>query len=618
MSDPIAARLSQALATSYTIEGEIGRGGMGVVYHARDERLKRKVAIKVLPPELAFREDIRIRFLREAETAARLSHPHIVPIHSVGETPDGLVYFVMTYVDGEALSARLKRRGRLPPEEARRLLIETADALGAAHALGIIHRDVKPDNILLEGSRGRVVVTDFGIAKALSSTSGGGTLTATGVAIGTPHYMSPEQAAGDREIDGRSDLYSLGVVGFQILTGELPFQAPTVPGVLMKQITEVAPLITDKRPDCPAELAACVMRCLEKEPEARWPTADALRRALESRSATPYRRGARRASAPRAERLSSRRESGEPPVPHSPDVPRRARRAKPGEPASAPAAEGTREPQTVRRMRSSFVSWASVCSGLMLLDLVQGGGLGWSLFPTMFWGGFGVLPQYTKLWQAGYSWRDVLHRPAAPDAAELRLGVATATPLDLPAPTTDEFGRHVATIQQARSDRKAIFKIVEKLPKSERKLLPDVAATVDALLSRAEALARTLHSMSAGIDEGALTRLDDKIAATRRQGDGAAEGTEQERQLNLLVRQRQALSDLVTRRRHIEEQIESCMLAMQNVRFDLLRLKSAGVAAVLDDLTQATQQARALSRDVDHAIAAAGEIKEILGEGPRA
>src|SRR2546425_1994434 len=285
----LADRLSHALGDAYTLEGEIGRGGMGVVYNARDERLKRRVAVKVLPPELAFREEIRTRFLREAETAARLSHPHIVPIHSVGEGPDRLVYFVMAYVDGEALAAKLKRRGRLPPEEARRIMIETSDALAAAHALGIINRDVNPDNIMLEGSRGRVVVTDFGIAKALSSTTGGATLTATGVAIGTPHYMSPEQAAGDREIDGRSDLYSLGVVSYQMLVGELPFRAPTVPGILMKQITERAPLVTDRRPDCPEDLAAAVMRCLEKDPEDRWSTAEALRRALEARSATLHR-----------------------------------------------------------------------------------------------------------------------------------------------------------------------------------------------------------------------------------------------------------------------------------------------------------------------------------------
>src|SRR5437588_527040 len=500
----LAARLVQALGSAYTVEGEIGRGGMGVVYNARDERLKRRVAVKVLPPELAFREEIRLRFLREAETAARLSHPHIVPIHSVGEGPDGLVYFVMAYVDGESLGAKLKRRGRLPPDEARRIMLETADALGAAHALGIIHRDVKPDNILLEGSRGRVVVTDFGIAKALSSTTGSATLTATGVAIGTPHYMSPEQAAGDREIDGRSDIYSLGVVAFQTLAGELPFQAPTVPGILVKQITERAPLVTDKRPDVPEDLAACVMRSLEKDPEDRWPTADALRRALEARSATMYQ------------------------------------------------------------------------------------------------------PRRPSLSRAG--------RPPAPGATGPRLAAGGRRPVELPRATTDEFGHETESIQQARSDRKAILRIVDRLPKSERKLLPDIVVTADALLNRAEELARMLQAMSGSVDQGALRRLEEKIEATKRQPDGV----ERDRQVRLLHRQRQTLTDLLTRRQLVGDQLESCVLAMQNVRFDLLRLRSAGVAVALDDLTRATQQARALSRDVDHVIAAAGEIKEALGERPGA
>ena len=164
----LETRLAEALGGAYTIEGEIGRGGMGVVYRARDERLKRPVAIKVLPPDLAFRTDIRQRFLREAETAARLSHPNIVPIHSVGDVNE-LCYFVMGLVDGESLGLRLKRRGRLSIEEARRVMRESADALSAAHAQGVIHRDVKPDNILLEGTRGRVMVTDFGIAKAFGA-----------------------------------------------------------------------------------------------------------------------------------------------------------------------------------------------------------------------------------------------------------------------------------------------------------------------------------------------------------------------------------------------------------------------------------------------------------------
>src|SRR6266436_5247918 len=471
----LATRLSQALGNSYTLEGEIGRGGMGVVFNARDERLKRQVAVKVLPPELAFREEIRLRFVREAETAARLSHPHIVPIHSVGESPDGLVYFVMAFVDGESLGAKLKRRGRLPPEEARRIMQETADALGAAHSFGIIHRDVKPDNILLEGSRGRVVVTDFGIAKALSSTTGGATLTATGVAIGTPHYMSPEQAAGDREIDGR--------------------------------------------PEVPEDLAACVMRSLEKDPEDRWPTADALRRALEARSATMHR--ARRSSGPSPSRGTRA------PPPSAPSLPRgaggraldeRARRLDRmrDRPTLAPSGE----PEIVRELRSRFVTWASVCGSLFIIDIATGNHApSWSLFVAAIWGGTVLVPRYIRLWHAGYSWRDVFARPPASDAIEARLAAGGSRPVELPRATTDEFGGHAEPIQQARSYRKAILRIVDRLPKSERKLLPDVVATADALLNRAEELARTLHAMSGTVDRGALARLEEKIQATKHQGD---------------------------------------------------------------------------------------------------
>ncbi len=604
----LATRLSQALGSSYTLEGEIGRGGMGVVFNARDERLKRQVAVKVLPPELAFREEIRLRFLREAETAARLSHPHIVPIHSVGEGPDGLVYFVMAYVDGEPLGAKLKRRGRLPPDESRRIMQETADALGAAHAFGIIHRDVKPDNILLEGSRGRVVVTDFGIAKALSSTTGGATLTATGVAIGTPHYMSPEQAAGDREIDGRSDIYSLGVVTYQMLAGELPFQAPTVPGILMKHITERAPLITDRRPEVPEDLAACVMRSLEKDPEDRWPTADALRRALEARSATMYK--PRRSSGPSPSRGVRAPPLPPPPLRGRPDVlAQRARRVD--RMSDRPTLAPSGEPEIVRELRSRFVTWASVCGSLFIIDVATGNHTpGWSLVVAAVWGGTALVPRYIRLWHAGYSWRDVFARPPAPDAMEARLAAVGSRPVDLPRATTDEFGGHAEPIQQARSDRKAILRIVDRLPKSERKLLPDVIATADALLNRAEDLARALHSMSGSVDRGALARLEEKIQATKHQGAS----TERDRQVSLLERQRQAVTDLLTRRQLVADQLESCVLAMQNVRFDLLRLRSAGVAVALDDLTRATQQARALSRDVDHVIAAAGEVKAVLGE----
>ena len=455
---------------------------------------------------------------------------------------------------------------------------------GAGHSLGIIHRDVKPYNILLEGSLGRTVLTDFGIAKALTSTTGPGTLTATGVAIGTPHYMSPEQAAGDREIDGRSDIYSLGVVGYQMLAGELPFSAPTVPGLLLKQITEQAPNLKDRTPTCPDDLASCVMRALEKEPEARWPTADALRRALESRSAPPY-RPARRASAGGA-----RGETRLGPPRLSPVGGAERRRTTRPTTRKDPRKDLTPsgEPKLVAKFRDSFVSWASVCGGLMFIDLMMGGGLSWSLFPTGLWGGFGLLPQYMKLWHTGYSWRDVLNRPAAPDAFEASL----ASRRSLGPAQADEFGRHADTVQMARNDREAILKIMERVPPSERKLLPDVVQTIDALLKRAEDLARMLHGMSADVDEGALGRIESRIEAVRQH----EEGSERDRQIDLLERQRQTL---LRRAAEFVDDIEDLQtptathgqgeteLATRQVDVELRKTLDASTRTTLEDVTRA-------------------------------
>ena len=237
--------VARVLTDGYELDREIGRGGMGIVYVAKDRRLKRSVAIKLLPPELAFRGEIRTRFLREAETAAQLSHPNIVPIYSVDER-EGLVYFVMAYVDGENLAVRLHRMGAMPSDEVRRILIDVARALAYAHERGVVHRDIKPDNILLD-TDGRVMVTDFGIARAITD-GADARLTATGTAIGTPAYMSPEQSMGEREVDGRSDLYSLGIVGYQMVTGELPFNASSTPALLVKHLSEVPAPIEDRCP----------------------------------------------------------------------------------------------------------------------------------------------------------------------------------------------------------------------------------------------------------------------------------------------------------------------------------------------------------------------------------
>src|SRR5690349_4807956 len=251
---------------------------MGIVFKARDRRLKRTVAVKLLPPEFAFRSDIRSRFLREAETAAQLRHPNIVPIYSVDER-EGLVYFVMACIDGDNLAKVMHDRGRLDPVETRRIIREVADALAYAHKHGVVHRDIKPDNILLDRASGRPMITDFGIARAAES---GMKLTATGMAIGTPAYMAPEQAAGDREIDGRTDLYSLGIVAYQMLTGELPFTASSTPAMLVKHISEAPTPIEQKRADIPVDLARAVMMLLAKDPGDRFPSAGALVVALDT------------------------------------------------------------------------------------------------------------------------------------------------------------------------------------------------------------------------------------------------------------------------------------------------------------------------------------------------
>ena len=223
MTDPLLDRVVAAIGDRFEIGDELGRGGMAVDYRAREVRLRRAVALKVLPPELAFRNGVRERFLREAQTAAQLTHPHIVPIFAADES-GGVAWLAMALVDGETLGQRMARLGRAAPDDARRILAEVADALAYAHAHGVVHRDVKPDNILLDRDSGRATVTDFGIARAAEEEL---RLTVTGVAIGSPAYMSPEQAMGEAELDGRSDQYSLAVVGYQLLTGQLPFQAGT-------------------------------------------------------------------------------------------------------------------------------------------------------------------------------------------------------------------------------------------------------------------------------------------------------------------------------------------------------------------------------------------------------
>lgn len=271
--DPATAlrfALQEAVVGRYSIERELGRGGMGIVYLARDVRLDRPVALKLLPPERASVASVRERFLHEARMAARLSHPNIVPIHAVEEM-DEFVFFAMQYVAGETLGDRLRRQRRLPPWDAARLLRDVAWALAYAHAQGVTHRDIKPDNILIDQD-GRALVADFGIAHHSSDAP------IADRVQGTPEYLSPEQAGGE-PCDARTDLYSLGAVAFHALTGRPPFVGDT-PALLAQHLTSQPPRLVDTATEVPARLAAAVDRALQKDPDARWPDAETMAEAF--------------------------------------------------------------------------------------------------------------------------------------------------------------------------------------------------------------------------------------------------------------------------------------------------------------------------------------------------
>ncbi|HUE95145.1 MAG TPA: serine/threonine-protein kinase, partial [Longimicrobiaceae bacterium] len=264
--------LQRALVGRYSIERELGRGGMGIVYLAHEVSLDRPVALKVLPAGMSAEPPLRERFLREARMAAKLSHPHIVPIHVVDEV-EGFVFFAMAFIDGETLGERVRRQGPLSDRETAKVLREIAWALTYAHAEGVVHRDIKPDNILLERGSGRALVADFGIAHARQDPA------AAGEVSGTAEFMSPEQATGG-EVGPASDLYALGVVGYFALTGRVPFAGETATAVIARHLTETPPPVTRLAPGTAGSVAEAIDRCLRKSPEARFADGAALADAL--------------------------------------------------------------------------------------------------------------------------------------------------------------------------------------------------------------------------------------------------------------------------------------------------------------------------------------------------
>ena len=275
--------LRAAIGSQYAVERLLGQGGMGAVYLGRDLTLDRPVAIKVISPDVASNASVRDRFLQEARAVAKLRHPGIVSVYSAGES-NGLAYFVMEYVPGESLRDLLTREGTVTGERGETILREIALALDYAHAQGLVHRDVKPENILLDADSGRAMLTDFGVARAFEKEGG---LTQTGMILGSPRYMAPEQASGERAIDGRSDLYALALVGYELYTGAPVVQSGTVASMLVKHLTETPAPLIEKRPDVPPHVARAIDHGLRKNPDERWQSGRAFAEAIAGTALTP-------------------------------------------------------------------------------------------------------------------------------------------------------------------------------------------------------------------------------------------------------------------------------------------------------------------------------------------
>ena len=624
-ADSLRERVAAALRHQYQIEDEIGRGGMAVVYRARDLRLERLVAIKVLPPELALDPALGARFTREAQTAAQLAHAHIVPIFDVGAR-DGIAYFVMALVDGGNLAQRLEHQPRRAVDEVRRLLCETADALAYAHLRGVVHRDVKPDNILIDAGSGRAMMSDFGIARAIESDK---RLTATGVAVGTPTYMSPEQAVGERDLDGRSDLYSLAVVGYHMLTGRPPFSAGNSMALLLKHVSERPRPIVELRPETPKSLSDAIERALRKSPEDRWPTAAAFRDALLGGSDAPAWRSEREpvrytSPVPRRREASSSRAAHVDAVPASDAAsPHLRTPASPHLVLEPPhLASLTAEQRAELRLWAGRVNLLDRVKSFRRLALYTAGA--WIGGTICF--GFGVAEvpplvagPIVPIWMTTTQVR----RGASLRVSGLRLRrvlfslrsrrVLAAAPLPTSRQLRKLAGRpvlesaHGMAIRRAAEERSAILDIVKKLTKAERQMLPDVVPTVHALVERVARLATTLHRLDGDYDPASATRIEARIAAS----EGLDSSTEELREIALLRRQRVSLEHLARQRTTLARQIEQGLLALGNLRLDLLKLRASGLEAGLADVSSATQEARALSRDIGVALEAVSEVKAI-------
>ena len=672
MPDNLFDRVVVAIGTQYLVDAEIGRGGSAVVYCGTDLKLGRAVAIKVLPPELAFNESIKTRFIREAQMAAGLSHPNIVPIYSVDET-GGIVYFVMGLVLGQSVASHLAVEGRWPADRTERVLREVADALAYAHSRGVVHRDIKPDNILIERDTGRSLVSDFGIARA---SEGESRLTLTGIAVGTPAYMSPEQALGERELDGRSDLYSLGIVGYHMLTGEQPFRASSAAAMLVKHVSEIPARVRQKRPDVPAHLAVAIDRALAKRPEDRWANASEFRDALAGAIQLPL-QGHYAADSPRPVATVVRPASPPSETTQHPETMRSfdsfwqpsvqpsgmsrgqlRRWTKGQERGRRRAMSDFNRDQVLRHaatldqrirsgsdqayddqplidrvlaFRGSVFRFIFFTPMFLIINIGTNGHFPWFFFPSG-WFLFDALRRGGSIWSDGIGPLEAFSkgirgrlRAAEPeesrrkrdDELARRTIPAGPRPSERPAPPPDKAlsnvasdvmaGAHGAAVRRALDDSGVVRDALTRLGPIERDMLPEVGPTVDALTERVAGLATMLHRLDMDVSGATLGTLDEKIANLKADG----ESPDRVRRLSLLERQRTSLHDLLFRRQTLLTQLESAGLALQNLRLDLLKLRSAGIEGAMGDATSATQQARSVSRDIGHIIEVADDLRNI-------
>ncbi|MFL5622094.1 MAG: serine/threonine-protein kinase [Gemmatimonadaceae bacterium] len=659
--DELGTHVAQVLSANYELESEVGRGGMGIVYCARDRRLKREIAIKVLPPELSFRADIRQRFLREAETAAQLNHPNIVPIYTVEER-DNLVYFVMAYVKGDNLGQRLQQHGPMAPVEVRRILREVADALAYAHGRNVIHRDIKPDNIIIEEETGRAMVTDFGIARALTDT-GDSRLTATGMAIGTPAYMSPEQSAGDRAIDGRSDLYSLGVVGYQMLCGQTPFVASNTPSMLVKHLSEKPIPVDERWPDLPPDLSRAVMICLEKDPADRFPSAAAFAVALAGGGAMPTLATRAEPAAEPPGRTARQRYISDETRDHITGGvrDRYGAAAQPAYSLTQPTAEEMSKwtaPMVVS-FRRKLAPYIAVNAILVPISLFSNHDF---IAITVIWT-VALAFKYSKLWAAGYDWRDVFRQrrdrllfdvaaETIDDARALfdekkraqvrararargqgmftpisplptmqpfqpypRAGGPTTSlspiPAGAPAPFADS--RYGSAIREAEGDHREIHRQLLNMPADEREQIPEVAGSADAVFRKVQQLALSLSDMDRSAGRDTSEGVEKEIATLESQANPLDYRASEERvrRLAMLRRQRRALVEIARKKKEAQEKLDNCRQLLRSMRLELVRFRSGGLNAQPTGLTMVTQQAQSVVREMGYLSDANAELNAL-------